>query len=149
MLFPEPELEADQDGPALAEPEPPVQAPNPSIAQPLRGPGYREQRLAELDLKYGATHVYRIGRLLYAHGDFAHSPAEDIEYNMRRLVTMLKQHPGANQLSKDFDCGLYFESSRLNLEKITETARQYRATVYALNSDGEIIGEAADLGYLG
>lgn len=74
-------------------------------------------RLAQLDLKYGATHVYRDRKGTYwATGDYAHNNG-NIEHNIKRMVKIM-QAEGLTYMGKAYNSDIYKSKQRIDLNKI-------------------------------
>lgn len=136
-------------------PSPPggAQAPSPSSHSPGQlthspAQSYRtrhDQRLAELNLRYGATHTYRHMGRLYARGDFTHCAAEDITHNIQVLGQRLAEQPRLTHMGKAYDSDTYQGSQPLDWARTTREIRElYREKLFEIDVHGNVIGEAHD-----
>ncbi len=82
-------------------------------------------RLADMNLKYGSTSVYRDRKGTYwATGDFAHS-GKDIDHNIKSMVAIMRAE-GLTHMGKAYDSDTYKSKVRISdkiWEKICATDR--------------------------
>jgi hypothetical protein len=75
-------------------------------------------RLAQLDLRYGATHIYKDSKGTYwATGDYAHNNG-NIEHNIKRMVEIM-QAEGLTYMGKAYDSDIYKSTVRINSKLAT------------------------------
>jgi len=108
--------------------------------------GHKTQRLEEMGLAFGATWVYRFAGQVYAAGDFNHCPREDIEQNIR-VLTQILISKNLQSATKDYNDRLYLGGQRKTEIKqaLTDLSRLYHETVYFVDHQGNITGEAKEL----
>ena len=89
----------------------------------------KEQKLKDMNLKWGSTYVYRIGEKYFAWGDIQHCPQEDILHNIQILKGMLDLEKNKiNYIGKSYDINIYkgkiteknFEQEKEKLDEMFE-----------------------------
>ncbi len=105
----------------------------------------RQEKLAVLDLRFGAVHVVRHEGKLYAWGDLGHCPQEDIAHNMKRLVALMRERrwPG---IWKDAYEGVgQADAKEAGFRKFMREAFSiYRETVWLLDEQGDPVDVAQE-----
>ncbi len=95
----------------MAYPKFTVDAPTPNTTE------NHNTRLAQLDLRYGATSVYRDRKGTYwATGDYAHN-GESIDHNVKRMVEIMKTER-LTYMGKAYDSDIYKSKQRIDLYKV-------------------------------
>jgi|19_taG_2_1085344.scaffolds.fasta_scaffold01501_8 hypothetical protein len=71
-----------------------------------RLPPHRMQELEDAGLKRGAVRVWRDQKRIFATGDIAHCPEEDIWHNIRALEVSVRARPEICALWKSFEADI-------------------------------------------
>ena len=101
----------------------------------------KDKRLAELNLKYGSAHVYRVNGKFLGTGDYNHCPKEDIDHNLKVLKEMIIKNPNLKSIGKDYDCGVY-ENKDLDWKREVKTITQiYKDNIIDLTDQKSLSGE--------
>jgi hypothetical protein len=109
----------------------------------------QDDKLKEMNLRYGAAYVYRDQGKFYAWGDFTHCPREDIEHNIQVLTQMLIENPTLTYIGKSYQADIYCHKDKVDwARELRQIRKVYGEKLFKVTQQGKITSEAVESDHL-